>query len=582
MVPIPVPAITIDPTTLGPYLEQKFKKWRGTDKESVEIDKWFRTLQDSSLQLSSIVHCVGMAEAIPFERLYQPTRLTKKGRGRNSGTYAYNSRLDRAVAHERAQTAYEITLEQFLQSKDDAIIYAGPGWGKTTFLHFLFRKLIWNKTVLPVLITLRRPNAIEDLERIVAIGYEIGKKADKDELILLVDGYDEVDLQGRKRVSDALLKFQSSQIGRYYLTCRSFYAVSLLTAPEVQLKGFLRQDKYAFVETFLRIFGSKLDAVETVDGLEQRGFADFLSHPLLLTLACIVETTSQRNHPRSAIRLLERALEVLAYRWDDQKLIERQKLTSLDGRDRIDLLKRIAYTFQSPFVRTLQVNTIVKAELASMHFDRVDENRVLLETAQFYGILIPTEGGWEFVHRSLQDFLAAQHWVETGKFAEVTTYSWNSRTAYAACLFYDATAVILAGLRDENALATVAEIFSNSAYFSFKDVAAEIFHYFSQDGRATILGSDLAKFIIGQLSTDFFRLADSKYLNRLAEACAMERTPTNDLIAGYCALEICHRRLRFDHVTYSAMCAGYGSEDFHFDLLDAGNIKLLNTRPLGS
>jgi hypothetical protein len=523
-----------------------------------------------------------MSEAIPFDNLYQPTRLTKKGRGRPADSYAYNGRLDRAVAHERANVEREIGLEQFLQSRDDAIIFAGPGWGKTTFLHFLFRKLLWNKTALPVLITLRRPNAIEDLERIVSIGSDIGKKADRDELILLVDGYDEVDISGRKRVSDALLKFQSSQIGRFYLTCRSFYEVSLITAPEIQLKGFSRPDKYAFVNTFLKTFGSKLDAVDTVDGLEQRGFEGFLSHPLLLTLACIVETTSQRNHPRSAIRLLERALEVLAYRWDDQKLIERQRLTSLDGRDRIDLLKRIAYAFQSPFARKGHVTAIAKTELALMHFDRVDENRVLIETAQFYGILIPTEGGWEFVHRSLQDFLAAQYWVETGKFAEVTVYPWNSRTAYAACLFHDATTIILAGMEDSAALATLAEIFSNCAYFRLNDVTQGLFTYFSQPGRATVMASDLSHFVSGQLSTDFFRLSDTKYINRLAESCAEQRNPINDLIAGYCALEISHRHLRFDHLTYSKMCEGFGSENFHFDLLDAGNIKLINTRPLGS
>ncbi len=578
---IPIPAVSLDPATLLPYLEQKFKKWRGTDAANVETNEWFRALQESSLQLASVVHCVGMSAPIPFDELYQPTRLTKKGTGRAQEIYAYHGKLDRSVALSQANTAREISLEQFLQSRDDAIIYAGPGWGKTTFLHFLFRKLLWNKSIMPVLITLRRPTAIEDLERIVKISSELSKKADREELALLIDGYDEIDLPGRRRVSDALLKFQATRSGRFYLTCRSFYEVALITAPEIQLKGFTLNDKYTFVATFLKTFGSKLDAVETVNELEKRGFEDFLSHPLLLTLACIVQTTSQSNQPRSALRLLERALEVLAYRWDDQKLIERQRLTSLDGRDRIELLKRIALTSRTPFLDKLKVTTTAKNELSLMHFDRIDENRVLLETAQFYGILVPSNNGWEFVHRSLQDFLAAQCLVETGKFASIRKHSWDSRTAYAACLYHDATEVIIDGLNDPEGLATVAEIFSNSPYFRLPEVNQAVLRYFTQENRATVLDSDPYLYVCGELSTDFIRLADSRYLNRLAEFCASNRSPVADLLIGYCAAEMCHRRARFDKYTYTALCEGFGTEDFNFVLLGTDEVNLSHTRPLG-
>lgn len=578
---LPIPAVGIDLATLLPYLEEKFKLWLGTDAASIEAADWFKTLQASSLQLASVVYCVGMPEPIPFEQLYQPTRLTKKGVGRHKETYAYNARLDRSVALAHATTEREIIVSDFLLSKDDAIIYAGPGWGKTTFLHHLFRTLLRNASVLPVLITLRRTNAVENLERIVRIGADLSRKAKRDTLVILVDGYDEIDPNARKRVSDALLKFQGLQLGRFYLTCRSFYDVALITAPELHIKGFHLTDKYAFVTTFLRTFGSKLDPIQTVDDLEKRGFQDFLSHPLLLTLACIVETTSHANHPRSALRLLERALEVLAYKWDDQKIIERHRITILDGRDRIELLKRIAYQSRSPIVDKLRVTTLAKEELSLMHFDRVDHNRVLMETAQFYGIFVPKNDSWEFVHRSLQDFLAAQYWVETGGFAEVKQYRWDSRTAYAACLYRDATRVILAGLGDAEGLATIAEIFSNSPYFKMPEVTEAVFNYYSQPGFAEIFGSDPQGYISGRLRTDFIRLADTRYLNRLAETCAMKRGELADLIAGYCTFELCHRRLRFDFLSYQRMLEGYGSENFIFSIVELGDLKLSNARPLG-
>ena len=41
-------------------------------------------------------------------------------------------------------------------------------------------------------------------------------------------------------------------------------------------------------------YESKLDAKEVVDDFEARGFSEFLSHPLLLALACILKTSRAR------------------------------------------------------------------------------------------------------------------------------------------------------------------------------------------------------------------------------------------------------------------------------------------------
>jgi hypothetical protein len=58
-----------------------------------------------------------------------------------------------------------------------------------------------------------------------------------------------------------------------------------------------------------------------------------------------------------------------------------------------------------------------RKQLDLLTFDRVDARQVLMETARFW-ILVPCEEGYEFVHRTLHDFLAAQFWVETGEFAK--------------------------------------------------------------------------------------------------------------------------------------------------------------------
>ena len=83
----------------------------------------------------------------------------------------------------------------------------------------------------------------------------------------------------RKRVSEAILRYQALKIGAFYLTCREYYQVFEIAAPEVRIDGFNLQDQYKYVGAFLNAFGSKLDPVSVVDELQTRRFEDFLSHP---------------------------------------------------------------------------------------------------------------------------------------------------------------------------------------------------------------------------------------------------------------------------------------------------------------
>lgn len=233
-----------------------------------------------------------------------------------------------------------------------------------------------------------------------------------------MDGYDEVGQEQRKRVAEALLKFQAGRAGKFYLTCREYYQVAPLNAPEVRLDRFTRDDQIRFVKVFLSTFALMRDDPETVvSQLEGRGFRGFFSHPLLLTLACIVRSSSTSVQPRSALRLLDRALEVLCVHWDEHKHVDRTSTTQLDGSDRVRLLKHIAYRTRSPFVKQQQAEEIAKRQLTLLGWE-VEPRAALLEIARFYGILVPVEDGYEFVHRTIHDFLAAKQWVESGDFAK--------------------------------------------------------------------------------------------------------------------------------------------------------------------
>jgi hypothetical protein len=574
---MPDASLTLDIGGAYPFVEQRILHCFGKDSVSQEEKSWFASLHATALHRTKSVQCVGMPEPIPFEEIYQPTHLFRKGIYQTS-RYSQGSKTERSIARSRAETFRPLAFDEFVDSREDAIIYAGPGWGKTTFLHSLFRVLLRTDHVWPILITLSRPGALGDLERIVENASRVQKRANRAQLRLLIDGYDEVKSAERRLVSEAVIKFQALGIGSVSLTCREFYQVYQIVAPEIRLGGFTITDKYKFATAFLKAFSSPLDAIKIVNSFEDRGFSEFLSHPLLLALACIVQTSSQKVMIRSGLKLLDRALNVLSYRWDEHKGIDRESKTPLDGDERIQILQRIAFDVKSTHVPGYRACFLAKQELTRLSYDKPDPKQVLHEIAQFYGILAPSDDGWFFVHRTLQDFLAAQYSVQTGEFARKIRYEWNARTAYAACMMRDATDVLVAALNSNEGLSTAAEILDNSPRLEKEKVASALLAYYSKPNRSVIISSDSAS-VSGALPSDIISLADTRLLNYIIEFCSAKRSPLGNLVCGYCVFELLNRDLKLDFQTYPIVAETLGTENFRFALNGLGTVSLKQVKP---
>jgi len=570
------------------YLEQKFLRLFGQDRESKELANWFKGLQQTALAQTASVHCLGMRNPLPFDSIYQPNRILISPDENEpvdvESSFAHEDRVSRSIL--RGLNQKPITVKEFLKRDQDALIFGLPGWGKTTFLHHIFRSTVKTDDILPVLFSLRRPTAVDDIERYVDACSRIQKKQHRACTLLLVDGYDEVGQEQRKRVAEALLKFQAGRAGKFYLTCRDYYQVPPLNAPEVRLDRFTRDDQIRFVKVFLSQFAIMRDDPETVVGqLEGRGFKGFLSHPLLLTLACIVRTSSTSVQPRSALRLLDRALEVLCVQWDEHKHVDRTG-TPLDGSDRVRLLKHIAYKTTSPFVPQQRAEEIAKRQLTLLGWEKVEPRTALLEIARFYGILVPAEDGYEFVHRTIHDFLAAKQWVESGDFAKQYNFDWNARTGYAACFITDATDVLKKALESHHGLPAVIEIIGNYATFHYRTVAEAVVKYFYDFGGVVEYDrrekSEQTRYygqrIAGRLSSDFVRLANADFLDALVWHCCEPNTQVSNLLVAYAVTELYARMLKLQPATYNKAVAAYETDLITFAVpgVKETQLKLLN------
>ncbi len=584
------PNINITADTIE-YAQQKFLRLFGKDSESKELANWFKSLQRTALIQTASVNCLGMRNPLPFDSIYQPNRILVSPDENEpvdvETAFVHEDRVSRSIL--RGLNQKPITVEEFLKRDQDALIFGFPGWGKTTFLHHIFRSTLKSDDILPVLISLRRPTALDDLERYADVCSRIKKRQHRACTLLLVDGYDEVSYEQRKRVAEALLKFQAQGAGKFYLTCREYYQVASLNAPEVRLDRFTRADQIRFVEVFLSKFAIMRDDPETVvSQLEVRGFKEFLSHPLLLTLACIVRTGSTSLQPRNALRLLERALDVLSTKWDEHKQVDRTSTTPLDGPDRVRLLKHIAYRTSSPFVQQQKAEDIAKRELMRLGWEKVEPRTALLEIAQFYGILVPAEDGYEFVHRTIHDFLAAKQWVECGEFAKQYKFDWNARTGYAACLSDDATDVLKKALETRHGLPTVTEIIGNSAVFDYRIIAEALIKYFYDFGGVAYYNrrdeSERERYygqrIEGQLSSDFIRLANAEFLDAIVSRCCEPNTQVSNLLVAYAVTELYARMLKLQPATYEKAVRAYKTELIIFAVPGAKEVQLKLLNPV--
>ncbi len=539
--------ISIDVGSAVPYLVNSLLGFFHKDVASEEWRKQLISLVRRSLDRASWVQCVGMDRPIPIQNIYQPSRLVRFSLNNSS-------RHQQWFYTPAKQVPDNFNFHELVKQNIDAVVFAGPGRGKTTLLHSMYVALYRSPEYIPLLFTLRDADGVKTLEefieqlgdgrnpRVPKIDSDRAAKNKDAILLLLVDGYDEISIAERKRVSLALLHFRSLRRGCFIVTCRTFYDVYDLSLEYFGLLPFSHDDSLGFIEAFAAAYGAEVDAEALLFELEEHGFQDFASHPLLLALVCILKSTPGKVLPRRAIGLIRRAIDTLTLRWDEAKGIYRQSAIKLDGEERIRCLMRIAF-----FMKKLEANTEVVERHANEYLKLaqlrgLDTRAFLREMAQWYGLLIESSpDSWQFVHRTIQDYLAARFWVEDGRFDPSKVNHWDARAAYAACLSPDSSRCIVRILRYEKDTSAFCECLYNGAPFDSDRIAQEVLNRFIRLTTFTHVRTEECLSV--STGENFFSMASPDFLESLIRVGLKTGGPAGEAIVSLALSEYWARKL---------------------------------------
>jgi hypothetical protein len=513
--------LNLDLASTVDYFSNKVLGIFGKDSTSREFEKQFREEMKLSVANASYVQCVGMYKPVPIRDIYQHTRLT--------------------LGNEPA------TVEHLLDSHQNAIVLAKPGEGKTTFLHWLFLSNLNSPKWLPILITLRKQSSrvylqalFEQLKR----GYH-SRELRKHRLLLLIDGYDEISEDERKELSELLLRFSVFEHMQFVLTCREFYEIYELKAPRFEIAPFERIDALHYVDAFGKAYVSQISAESLIQELDARQFGSFWAHPLLLALICVLRSRKgelkAQELPKSSIGLIRRALDTLAFRWDEEKGIDRKSVVDIDGEDRIRCLMQVAYLMSSPIEAEHNVARFVRVYLGLIQRTDVDPRTLLIETAQFFGVFVPVgEMHWTFTHKTIYDYLAARMWVESGKFKATDVTTFNSKSAYAACLSPDATTYRSNALVRSFNLHAFVECLYNNAPYRPEPLAVALEGRFEMHGK-NIEYVNHVNHLTVKLEEDFMKLVSNELLIAMVARASGGRSRAKDILVASALGEIASR-----------------------------------------
>ncbi|WP_375328721.1 NACHT domain-containing protein [Microcystis sp. BLCC-F210] len=319
------------------------------------------------------------------------------------------------------------------------MVLGDPGIGKSTFLRKVgLEALKGNKDsyqhpLTPVLLELKNfkeneiniQALIEEEFKICGfpnVEKNISNKLEKGELLILLDGLDEVPTANVYNVIEKIKDFVDRyHKNRFILSCRTAARTHLRRFTDIEIVEFDDQQIQSFIEHW---FSSELDRKnetakncwELLQKEEYKSAKELAHTPLLLTFLCLVYDENQ-SFPTNRSRLYQDALRILLEKWSAEKRLPNRGLVyeNLSIEQEEILLSEIAYqnfVADKLFLEKREVVKQIKDHLkqnlnAPQH---LDGEKVLKTIEIEQGILVErARDVYSFSHLTLQEYLTAQY-----------------------------------------------------------------------------------------------------------------------------------------------------------------------------
>ncbi|WBB64025.1 NACHT domain-containing protein [Streptomyces sp. WMMC500] len=347
-------------------------------------------------------------------------------------------------------------VEAALRGASRVLLRGEAGSGKTTLLRWLAitaarggftdELAAWNGLT-PFFVKLRdysgrkppNPEAMLDgvagpITGVMPKGW-VERQLDAGKALLLIDGVDELLHRERQAVRDWLRRLlgqyedvrvvvtsRPAAAGADWLRREDFTALHLDRMTPPDLAAFVRQWHQA-----VRELGGELPcAVDDLPQYEQSlltslkdraHLQSLASTPLLAAMLCAMHLNRGRQLPRDRMELYRNALHTLVHDRDADRNVPSAAESKLSLGDKLVILRDLAWRLSDNNRSEIDVERAagyVTAKLKGMrHLDVVDGAQVLGHLRQRSGILrTPAEDRIDFVHRTFQEYLAAEEAAE--------------------------------------------------------------------------------------------------------------------------------------------------------------------------
>lgn len=339
------------------------------------------------------------------------------------------------------QNIETILLEN--KDKNHLIILGGPGAGKTTTVKHICQLILTTELAVdfsfPILINLRDINDSESIYSMLKtiLGIEVFAK-DKDKTfnidniglrnryinsylnslkaILILDGFDEIKPTRieifYQEIKSLMLNLSSTVV---ILTSRSpSYNYTIENSVEYEICDLNDEQTSQFSKKW---FSEKYKSDNFIKELTKSKFYDLSLRPLTLAHLCaIYERTGKfYDKPKSIYKKLVR---ILIDEWDEQRGIVRESnYANFDSEQKFEFLAQFAFDLtvnysQKKYSEDIFIDTYNRI-YEDFNLPLRENKKVIKEIESHNGIIVKSAyDQYEFVHKSMQEYLAAEYIVK--------------------------------------------------------------------------------------------------------------------------------------------------------------------------